>query len=308
MSFRWYVYYCALLGGCAAYVGWALGRVPPVQQPVWLAAVRGMFVGLALAVGLSLVDVIWHPTGRGGAEVGLRVLVAGLVGGVGGFVGGMIGQLLYSATRLNLVLVLGWTFTGILLGAAPGMYDLLARLARGESSSGAQRKVANGLLGGLVGGAVGGLLYLMVRGAWGLAFGDRAEEFWSPSAMGFVALGLCVGLFVGLAQVILKSAWIAVVTGFRAGREMLLTQAETIIGRAEGCDVPLYGDPGVAKRHARIVLRGGRYLLEDLDAPGGTYLNGERIARPMPLRAGDLIEVGRSSLRFGEKVKRGDGG
>src|SRR5581483_10573009 len=148
MSFRWYVYYCALFGGCAAYVGWALGRVPAVQAAVWLAAVRGMFLGLTLAVGLTLVDVIWHPPGRGGAEVALRVLIAGLIGGAGGFVGGMLGQLLYSGTRREVFLVFGWTVTGVLLGAAPGAYDLLARLARGEDSSGAVRKVANGLLGG----------------------------------------------------------------------------------------------------------------------------------------------------------------
>src|SRR5262245_39108967 len=134
MSFRWYVYYCALLGGCAAYVGWALGRVPPVQVPVWLAAVRGMFVGLTLAVGLTLVDVTWHPGGRGGVDVGLRVLVAGLIGGASGFVGGMLGQLLYSGTRLELFLVFGWTVTGILVGAAPGAFDLLSRQSEEHTS------------------------------------------------------------------------------------------------------------------------------------------------------------------------------
>ena len=56
MSFRWFIYYCSLCGGCAAYVGWALGRVPPVEHHVVLSALRGMFLGLALAVGLTLVD------------------------------------------------------------------------------------------------------------------------------------------------------------------------------------------------------------------------------------------------------------
>ena len=27
MSFRRFVYYCAVCGGCAAYAGWVLGRV-----------------------------------------------------------------------------------------------------------------------------------------------------------------------------------------------------------------------------------------------------------------------------------------
>ena len=58
------------------------------------------------------------------------------------------------------------------------------------------------------------------------------------------------------------------------------------------------------KRHARIVLEKGRYYLVDEDTPGGTYLNGERISGPTPLRAGDEIEVGRARLRFGESQKR----
>jgi hypothetical protein len=307
MTFRWFIYYCALIGGCAAYVGWAMGRIPPVQQHVFQAAMRGMFLGLALAIGLTLVDVFWHLSGRDGAVVVLRFLVAGMVGGMGGFIGGMVGQILYSTTLLALFLVIGWTITGVLIGMAPGIFDLLVRLSRNEESSGARRKVINGLLGGMVGGLIGGLLFLGVRGLWGLAFGDKADEFWSPSAMGFVALGLCIGLFIGLAQVILKTAWIVVVTGFRAGRELLLSRGEMIIGRAEGCDIPLYGDPGIEKEHARIVLRNGRYSIEDLHTPGGTFVNGARVGRPMTLRAGDLIELGRSALRFGERVKREEG-
>ena len=38
MSFRWFVYYCSLCGGCAAYFGWVFGRVPdPVDRPEALA-------------------------------------------------------------------------------------------------------------------------------------------------------------------------------------------------------------------------------------------------------------------------------
>ena len=27
MSFRWFIYYSGMCGGCAAFVGWALGRM-----------------------------------------------------------------------------------------------------------------------------------------------------------------------------------------------------------------------------------------------------------------------------------------
>lgn len=307
MSFRWYIYYCALLGGCAGYIGWALGRIPTVQQHVWQASIRGMFLGLTVAVVLTIVDILWHLSSREGAGTIGRVLVAGLVGGMGGFLGGMIGQLLYSATQLLLFLILGWTITGVLIGAAPGLYDLLVRLAKNEAVGGARRKVLNGILGGTLGGMVGGCVYLVLRGMWGLVLADRADEFLSPTATGFVALGLCIGLLIGLAQVILKTAWITVVAGFRAGRELLLSRHEMILGRAEGCDIPLFGDGEAEKRHACIRLQGNNYYIEDLETPGGTYVNGQRVTRQTPLRSGDLIEIGRSALRFGERIKRVEG-
>jgi hypothetical protein len=139
---------------------------------------------------------------------------------------------------------------------------------------------------------------------WGALLGSRTDEYWSPSASGFVVLGLCIGLMIGLAQVILKEAWIRVEAGFRPGRELILSRAETTIGRGEQCDIGLFGDAEVEKLHARIVHQKGRYLLEDADTPSGTYLNGIAVTRPTPLRAGDVIELGRCVLRFGERQKR----
>jgi hypothetical protein len=303
MSFRWFIYYCSMCGGCAAYLGWVFGRLPPIGHHVVLAALRGMFLGMILALGLTLIDSLWSFTSKDGLIVICRLLVGGFIGGVGGFIGGMLGQILYSKTQLSLFLVLGWAFTGLLIGMSMGMFDLLMRLARNEESGGALRKVLHGLLGGGVGGLLGGLLFLGLRAVWGAALAERTDEFWSPSATGFVALGMCIGLFIGLAQVILKEAWIRVEAGFRAGRELILSGPETLIGRGEGCHIALFGDSGVEKLHARLLLKGGRYFIEDDMTPGGTYVNGKRITRLTPLRAGDVIEMGRAALRFGERQK-----
>src|SRR5262245_19619185 len=167
MSFRWYIYYCSVCGGCAAYVGWALGRVPPIPHHVFQAAVKGMFLGMMLAVGLTLVDALWHLSSRSQAEGLWRVFVAGLVGTVGGFLGGLLGQGVDGFAELRPVLVIGWAITGLLIGASPGAYDLLVRLSAGQPLGGAGRKIVNGLLGGAVGGVLGGLLYLALRGLWG---------------------------------------------------------------------------------------------------------------------------------------------
>src|SRR5262249_24554584 len=155
---------------------------------------------------------------------------------------------------------------------APGIYDLFARLMRDEDTRGARRKVLNGLLGGAAGGLLGGLLLLLLGFGWKLALGEMARDFWSPSATGFVGLGLCIGLLIGRAQVILKEAWVKVESGFRAGGELILSKPATTIGRAESSDVGLFGDNTVEKTHARILQEGDRYLLEDADTPGGTFL------------------------------------
>jgi MFS family permease len=305
MSFRLFVYYCAVIGGGMAYVAWALGRIPDVENTVGQAGLQGLFLGLTVAFGLGLVDALWNLSGR---RIGLvlgRVLVAVVVGSLGGFFGGAIGQLLYGRLQFSVFLLLGWTITGLLVGSAPGVFDVLARLMRDEDLRGARRKVVNGMLGGSLGGLLGGLLFLLLQAAWHAGFKERADDFWSPSATGFVALGACIGLLIGLAQVILKEAWLKVESGFRAGRELILSRPETTIGRAEGCDVGLFGDNTVERRHARIVKKGGRYLLLDDGSPSGTFLNGERIPGPMPLRSGDEIRVGRNTLRFRERVKRG---
>src|SRR5437764_1009636 len=97
----------------------------------------------------------------------------------------------------------------------------------------------------LVQGLYLGLLVALSLGLLGRLFRKPADELLSSSATGFIALGLCIGLFVGLTQVVLKEAWIRVESGFRPGREMILCQPETTIGRAESCDIGLFGDPEI---------------------------------------------------------------
>ncbi len=218
--------------------------------------------------------------------------------------GGAIGQAFVGWVKLSVFLVLGWTFTGFMIGAAPGLYDLLERLLTRERMGGAIRKLIHGLIGGFVGGFLGGLVSLLLTFIGTLVFRENAATFWTPFAAGFIALGMCIGLLIGTAQVVLKEAWLKIESGRRAGRELLLSKPSITIGRAESCDIGLFGDPQVERNHARIVLQGNRYLVEDADTPAGTYLNGERIDGPAPLRSGDEIRVGNCTLRFGERQKR----
>ncbi len=301
MSFRWFIYYCAAWGAAAALAGWALGLAVP-GAGVRGAGLRGLCLGALLGFGLACVEAVGDGTLRRVALLAARAVTAVAVGALAGWVGGLLGQFLLDRYQLRAFFVLGWTLAGLLIGTAPAAFDVFAARLRGQDAGGARRKVRNGLLGGTVGGVLGGGLALALQDLGPQLFTGRPDwELWMPTAAGFAALGACIGLAVGLAQVILREAWLRVESGFRAGRELILSRPETTIGRSEGCDLGLFGDPGVERVHARIVRRGGAFVLDDTGTAGGTYVNDERVTRPTPLSSGDEIRVGRSVLSFRER-------
>jgi hypothetical protein len=307
MSFRLFVYYCALVGAWTAMLGWAMGRyvsdrLLSQDNTIAIASVRGGALGLFVACGLGLVDALWNLGFRNILQLSGRLAVAMFVGGLGGLLGGCLAQWLVVATGHELVFFVGgWALAGLLIGASIHTHEWL--------HAGNLKDVASRFfkctLGGGLGGLIGGIAALLLRDGWLRLFGDKEPaSLWSPTAIGFVTLGLCIGLLVGLAQVVLKEAWIKVEAGFRAGREMILAKEKTLIGRAEGSDIALFGDSSVERTHAQIVRNGAGFLVEDIGTASGTYVNDRRIGGKAPLRSGDLIRVGKSVLRFSERQKR----
>ncbi len=70
------------------------------------------------------------------------------------------------------------------------------------------------------------------------------------------------------------------------------------IGRAPGSTVQL-DDPAVSRRHARILAGedgDGGVLIKDAGSSYGTWLDGERVSAPRPLRDGSLIRMGNEEL------------
>ena len=67
-------------------------------------------------------------------------------------------------------------------------------------------------------------------------------------------------------------------------------------GRANEADVTI-GDGSMSRRHARILLEQGVWLVEDLGARNGTHLNGERIEGRRPLVPGDVVQMGGTRVR-----------
>jgi FHA domain-containing protein len=79
---------------------------------------------------------------------------------------------------------------------------------------------------------------------------------------------------------------------------------DVLVGRSGRKNDVILEDDHVSRRHVRIVVRGGRHVLEDLGSRWGTFVNGERVDGPMPLAHGDEILAGKSVMRF---VKFSDG-
>jgi hypothetical protein len=303
MSFLRFVYWCALCGGWAASAGWLLGRVTAHEGSLGGTGLRGMFLGMLIALALGTVDALWVYSVRQLRHVIPRVILCVLVGTVGGLVGGVVGQLLYDWHNLDALLIFGWVLTGLMVGASIGMYDFLRSWVREEEIAFPMAKLVRGAMGGTIGGILGGVLDWKLAGTWTGLFPGK-DDLWSPSLTGFIALGLCIGLLIAVAQVILTEAWLKVEAGFRKGRELLIGKPVLTIGRAEACDLGLFGDPMIEKLHARIYQQDGRFLIADNGSTHGTFVNDQRIHEPTLLRTGDLIRVGNAYVRFSERRKQ----
>jgi Inner membrane component of T3SS, cytoplasmic domain len=302
MSFKLFIYYCALCGGWAAFLAWvivcAIGGLETDPRtlfgghPFLKTALIAGALGLLVAAGVGAVDAILNAVGN---QRLTRVAVCAGVGFLGGLLGGVIGEALHQISPY--LYMVGWMLAGAAIGASIGVYDLFRAMSAKMELRAAVKKTLNGVYGGLIGALVGGLPFVLLPDPTG-------STLHSGLTLGFVILGLCIGLLIGLAQVFLKEAWLKVESGFRPGREVMLSKDETTIGRAESCDLALFGDNAVERTHARIQLKEHHYVLADAETPGGTFLNGNRVKKPVPLRDGDSIGVGNSVLRFGERQKR----
>jgi hypothetical protein len=83
--------------------------------------------------------------------------------------------------------------------------------------------------------------------------------------------------------------------GSAAGSEHPV-HGELILGREQGSADLVLDDPGVSRRHARVLPENGGVIVEDLGSSNGTYVNGERITGPVELGAGDEVQLGATVL------------
>lgn len=75
------------------------------------------------------------------------------------------------------------------------------------------------------------------------------------------------------------------------GKAFPLEGAEIVLGRDPACTICI-NDSQVSRRHARLVLSGTGYVLQDLGSTNGTFVNGQRVTGEHPLSAGELVALG----------------
>jgi hypothetical protein len=175
-----------------------------------------------------------------------------------------------------------WAVLGLFLAAGPGL--LLGNV----------KKILIGLAAGAIGGAIGGAVFEPVTSAAG------------PDAARLVALcaiGLITGLGTGVIENAAKSGWLKVTTGLIAGKQFILYRNPTYIGSGPECQIYLFRDPNVGRRHAALHLVPGGIELEDLPLGRKTLVNDEPVSRTR-LRHGDSIAIGATTFLFQEKAKQ----
>jgi len=267
-----------------------------VESDLLHAILMGAVLGTTVAGALGTMDSFLNAPA---SQRLIRALGAAAFGLVGGLVAGMLCELLTKITPwLQFV---GWIILGAVTGASIYVYGLVQSLLSGRPLGLAKQKLTKGMIGGAFGGGVGGVLFSLLDLIQVRDFLPRTSL-----VLALVVLGGAIGLFAGFAHFILKEAWIKIEAGFRPGREMVLDKMETTIGRAESCDLGLFGDNSIDRVHARIERQGACYFLADAGSEGGTFLNNRRVTQSTRLHAGDLIRLGGSVLMFGERAKASD--
>ncbi|GLY26784.1 FHA domain-containing protein [Kineosporia sp. NBRC 101731] len=90
---------------------------------------------------------------------------------------------------------------------------------------------------------------------------------------------------------------LVVTAGSLKGTTIPLGQAPILIGRTPESTLVL-DDDYASGRHARLSLRHGVWMVEDLGSTNGTFLGRNRVQDPVPIAPGAQIRIGRTVLEL----------
>lgn len=90
---------------------------------------------------------------------------------------------------------------------------------------------------------------------------------------------------------------LVVTGGALAGTTIGLSDQQITIGRANDATLVL-ADDYASSRHARLYPQDGQWIVEDLGSTNGTYLDRQKVSRPIPVPPGVPIRIGKTVLEL----------
>jgi len=91
---------------------------------------------------------------------------------------------------------------------------------------------------------------------------------------------------------------LVITSGPKAGLELPLGTEPMTIGRSSESGLVIRDDY-TSSHHARLLLRGDTWAIQDLDSTNGTFLGAKRISgAPVPINIGDAVKVGATTFEL----------
>jgi hypothetical protein len=90
---------------------------------------------------------------------------------------------------------------------------------------------------------------------------------------------------------------IVITSGPKAGLELPLGNEPLTIGRSSESGLVIRDDY-TSSHHARLVLWGDQWMIQDLDSTNGTWHDGARVTAPVPVNIGAPIKVGATTFEL----------
>jgi Inner membrane component of T3SS, cytoplasmic domain len=90
---------------------------------------------------------------------------------------------------------------------------------------------------------------------------------------------------------------IVITSGPKAGLELPLGTEPLTIGRSSESGLVIRDDY-TSSHHARLVLWGDQWMIQDLDSTNGTWHDGARVSAPVPVTVSAPIKVGATTFEL----------
>jgi hypothetical protein len=90
---------------------------------------------------------------------------------------------------------------------------------------------------------------------------------------------------------------IVITSGPKAGLDLPLGTEPLTIGRSSESGLVIRDDY-TSSHHARLVLWGDQWMIQDLDSTNGTWHDGARVTAPVPITVGAPIKVGATTFEL----------